>query len=117
MPASRPVSLTGTTPVEVYKLKPGTRIKIVRVAAFNSDAAAHRVQIGYSPINPDGTIDTATFTQILPDIPVGAGALVAEDRIPRASVESTATALTALTARLEAAAGAPVDIVVEWEEE
>lgn len=115
MPASLLAHVSDTTPVELVKVKPLTRVRVKKVMVYNSDTAAHRVQIGFSTIKTDGTIDTTTFTQILPDIAVAAGETKVLD-VPPAAVSSTKTALRAVTARIEAAAGAPVQVIIEYEE-
>lgn len=115
MPASPLTPLTGTTPVGIVAVKPLARFIIKRIMAFNGDTAAHRIQVGFSSVNTDGSINTATFTQILPDIVVPAGQTIVIDT-PPAVVSSTQTAIRAITARLEGAAASPVLLVLEWVE-
>ena len=117
MPTSPLVSLTGTTPVLVAIVKPLTKARIKKVMAYNSDTSNHRVQIGSCDVKPDGTIDPATFKQVLPDIVVLADQTIVVEP-PQAEVASTRDKLRAITAKLEASAssGTSVDIVVEWEE-
>lgn len=115
MPASQLVVLTGTAPVEVLKVKPLARAVVKRILAFNGDTADHRIQIGAARVNSDGTIDAGSFVQILPDIVVPAGGNF-NDQVPPAAVSSTRSQIYAIAARLEAAASAPVTLVVEWEE-
>lgn len=107
--------LADTTPQELFKVKPLSRVRVKKVMVFNSDTASHRVQLGYSPVKPDGTIDTTSFTQLLPDIVAPPGQTVILE-VPPATVSSTDKSLNALTARIEVATTAPVLVVAELEE-
>ena len=116
MPVSNVISLSGTTPVAIVVVPPLSKVKIKKIMAYNGDTADHRVQIGHAKVNPDGSIDATTFTQILPDLPVLAGQAIVEPNLPEAEAQSTKTTVRALVARLEAAVtSANVDIVVEYE--
>ena len=115
MPATALVELTGTAPAELLKIKRLARVVVRRVMAYNGDTADHRVQIGVCDVRDDGTLDAATFRQILPDIVVLAGQTVVVET-PPAAAQSTRDRVRALAARLEGSATTPVQVVVEWEE-
>jgi len=121
------VSINSATPTLVEWIPQNRRARIRAVAAYNGDTAVHRVIVGYVNANPDGSVNTASFTQILPDIPVPAGGFTAANvfaGLPGAVVDSGGPTITGtgtipvrgIAVALEGSAAAAVRVVVEWEE-
>ena len=117
---SPPVNVTDTTPQRLLGIPPKAKLRLVRLLATNLDGTnAHRVELGTVRVNPDGTLDAASFVPVLAPIVVAAGSTVNQE-LPRAEAlpvdPTTGTEeVRVLAARLEAAAGAPVVVQVEAE--
>lgn len=105
-------SLSGITPVELWKVTIDRSAHITKIMITNPDSADHIVYLG----SYDGT----TFTQLLPGIKVLAGQTVtlSEDEIPSEKIYSTSDTQLSWAAKLDTAVTANnVEIAVEVEEQ
>lgn len=104
-------TVSGTTPVILYVVKPMSKVRINQVMIYNADSANHVVTIAAAKLNADGSIDTNAMKPLLPGIPVAASALF-NDQVPEAEVASSQTEIYAVVAYLDAAASTPVQVAV-----
>lgn len=111
--ASPVVDVSGTSPVDLWKVTVNRKAKLTKVVIYNADTADHKVELG----EYDGTM----FVAKLPPIPVLAGQLVVleESDLPSAYVASSDTQnLKRWAARLEAGVtSSNVKVQIEVEEE
>ncbi len=105
-------TVSGTDPVELWKVGINRSARITKVIIYNPDSADHVVYLG----KYDGT----TFTQLLPGIKVLAGETIVlgEDDIPAERVYSTSSTQYSWAAKLEASvASNNVEVSIEVDEQ
>jgi len=105
-------TLSGTTPVELWKVTIGRSARIAKIMINNPDTSDHIVYLG----SYDGT----TFTQLLPGIKVLAGQTItlSEDEIPSEKIYSTSTSQLSWAGKLDSAvASSNVEVNIEVEEQ
>lgn len=105
-------TLSGTTPVELWKVTIDREARITKIMINNPDTADHTVYLG----SYDGT----TFTQLLPGIKVLAGQTItlSEDEIPAEKISSTSTTQLSWAGKLDSAiTSSDVEINIEVEEQ
>lgn len=105
-------TLSGTTPVELWKVTIDRSARITKIMINNPDTADHTVYLG--------SYDGSTFTQLLPGIKVLAGQTVtlSEDDIPAEKIYSTSTSQLSWAGKLEASVTSNnVEINIEVEEQ
>ena len=105
-------------PAILMIVPPNARAVVKKLTAHNPDTAAHTVQIGMADVVVQGTtitIDPATFTPILPPIPVGAGQTLDPFEIDSLPVESSEERQRAIAVSLEADTTVDVWVHVEVE--
>lgn len=117
---SQPASVTDTTPVRLIGIPSGSKLRLRKILATNTDTANRMLELGTAVIRSDGTIDAATFTPITPPIVVAAGSTLLLSDLPAAEAAPVDPAtgseqIRALVVRLTAAAASPVHVQVEVE--